>query len=134
MSGLNPIDNILSLIGFVKNWLLSFFGPFPIIARVGSVAYKLQLPSISKIHHIFHIFQLRKHVGQQPYQATLLEIDDQGLLAAEPIGVLDKKFGKRGNHAMVYLLIQWSTRSKEDATWEVYTGIEKRFPQFVLSA
>jgi len=61
-------------------------------------------------------------------------IDDQGLLAAEPIAVLDRRLGKQGHKAVVYVLIQLSTGSKEDATWELYSDIERKFPQFNLAA
>jgi hypothetical protein len=38
-----------------------FVGPYPIIGRIGPVAYRLQLPeSISDIHNVFHVSQLRK--------------------------------------------------------------------------
>ena len=111
-----------------------FFGPFPIVSRIGSVAYRLQLPLTSKIHPVFYISQLRKHVGPYPLQCTLPELDAQGLIAAEPVAVLDRKLGKKGNHAVVYVLIQWSTGSKEDATWELYTEMEKHLPSFDLSA
>ena len=34
----------------------------------------------------------------------------------------------------MYVLIQWSDRPKEDATWELYTDIQKKFPKFNLEA
>ena len=36
-------------------------GPFPVMARVGTVAYQLELPSeLSKVHNVFHISKLRR--------------------------------------------------------------------------
>lgn len=40
-----------------------FFGPFQIIQRIGEVAYKLELPHSSKIHHVFHVSVLRNVWG-----------------------------------------------------------------------
>jgi hypothetical protein len=38
-----------------------FVGPYPIICRIGPAAYHLQLPeSMSDIHNVFHVSQLRK--------------------------------------------------------------------------
>jgi len=60
----------------------------------------------------------------------LAEVDEAGLLAVVAIAVLDRKLGKQGNKVVVYVLIQWSTGSKEDAIWELYLDIEQKFPTF----
>ncbi|KAL0389070.1 UNVERIFIED_CONTAM: Gag-Pol polyprotein [Sesamum calycinum] len=38
-----------------------YVGPLPIIKRIGTVAYKIELPSWWKIHSIFHVSQLKKY-------------------------------------------------------------------------
>lgn len=39
---------------------------------------------------------------------------------------------KQGNRAVVYALVQWSNGSAEDATWELITDLQKRFPDFYI--
>jgi len=46
------------------------------------------------------------------------------------MAMLGNTLGKRGNHVVVYMLTQWYNAPKDEATWELYSGIEKRFPNF----
>jgi hypothetical protein len=40
---------------------LCYIGPFPILEKYGTVAYKLDLPpSLAGVHDIFHVSQLKK--------------------------------------------------------------------------
>nr|KYP43969.1 hypothetical protein KK1_034553 [Cajanus cajan] len=45
-------------VAFCKNQKVSlrYFGPFPLMKRIGPVAYKLSLPPIAKIHPSFACF------------------------------------------------------------------------------
>lgn len=109
---------------------VKYFGPFPIIARIGLVAYKLQLPSTSEIHPIFYISQLKKHVGAARVQGYMLEVTAEGVIKVESVVVLDRRLGKKDNHGVVFVIIQWANCP----TWELYSDIEKRFLNFYLQA
>ena len=43
-----------------------YYGPYKIIDKCGEVAYKLQLPSTSQIHPVFHVSQLKILIGNVP--------------------------------------------------------------------
>ncbi|XP_024955869.1 uncharacterized protein LOC112498643 [Citrus sinensis] len=59
-----------------------YYGPFSVLARVGLVAYKLALPSGSKIHLVFHISLLKRFHGSQtlaPHILPSISVDNQPL-------------------------------------------------------
>lgn len=39
-----------------------YVGPFDVVASVGPVAFRLALPPEYKIHNVFHVSVLKKHV------------------------------------------------------------------------
>ncbi|KAK9692323.1 hypothetical protein RND81_09G256400 [Saponaria officinalis] len=110
-----------------------YFGPFEIVAKIGEVAYKLNLPDHAKVHPVFHVSQLKKHYGPTPMVATLPALDGNLQLRAEPVAVLERKMSKKGRGYEVYLLVHWSNGTKEDATWELFDDFVKRFPDFKLN-
>ena len=107
-----------------------FFGPYQIVEKIGSVAYKLALPTGSKIHPVFHVSQLKLHMGPLSQPSPLPLLDDTGALVKEPISILDRRIGRKGGKAITEILVHWRNTFPEDATWEVLTKFQQQFPDF----
>jgi hypothetical protein len=51
-----------------------YIGPFPILEKCGTVAYKFDLPpSLARVHNIFHVSQLKKCL-KAPVDVVLPEV------------------------------------------------------------
>ncbi|GKA54588.1 retrotransposable element Tf2 [Tanacetum coccineum] len=97
-----------------------YYGPFQAAKKVGQVAYQLALPATSQIHNVFHVSQLKKCTHPVKASGVLPAIDSEGLLLKTPASILDRRLGKVRNSPVMYVLMQWTGESVEDATWEIY--------------
>ncbi|GJT68552.1 putative reverse transcriptase domain-containing protein [Tanacetum coccineum] len=66
---------------FIKRGKLNprYVGPFKVLAKVGDVAYMLELPQeLSRVHHTFHVSNLKKCYADEPLAMPLegVHIDD----------------------------------------------------------
>lgn len=52
--------------GKVRKLAVRFIGPYQIIERIGDVAYRLNFPEDMRIHPLFHVSMLQKHVHDDP--------------------------------------------------------------------
>ncbi|KAJ9567483.1 hypothetical protein OSB04_003449 [Centaurea solstitialis] len=71
-----------------------YIGPFTILARVGKVAYRLELPAVlGQIHNTFHVSQLRKCLADETAHIPLgdIQIDESLNYVERPVAVLDRK-------------------------------------------
>ncbi|GJT00523.1 putative reverse transcriptase domain-containing protein [Tanacetum coccineum] len=57
-----------------------YVGPFKVLAKVGKVAYRLELPQeLSRVHHTFHVSNLKKCYADEPLVMPLegIHVDDK---------------------------------------------------------
>ncbi|GKC88293.1 hypothetical protein Tco_1148942, partial [Tanacetum coccineum] len=69
-----------------------YIGPFKIIAKVGTVAYSLELPEkLSRIHSTFNVSKLKKCMADEPHALPLdeIQVDDKLNFNEEPVEVMD---------------------------------------------
>jgi hypothetical protein len=107
------------------------YGPFQVEQRIGTVAYKLKLPSSARIHPVFHVSLLKKKVGDASVISYHLPPGiDPSNPRWYPAKILERGVFKKGNAPIIKWLIQWLGSSVEEATWEEAESIKLRYPDF----
>ncbi|KAK1432277.1 hypothetical protein QVD17_09172 [Tagetes erecta] len=121
------------IIRFRKRGKLSprYIGPFKILARVGQVAYRLELPSkLNGIHDTFHVSQLRKCLADEMAYVPLddIEIDEKLNYVEKPVAIKDFKEKILRNKVIRQVLVQWKHRKGSDLTWESEDEMREHYP------
>ena len=84
------------VVRFGKRGKLSprFIGPFEILERVGTIAYRLALPpSMSGVHEVFHVFMLRKYTSDPAHVVDWgqIEVDTDWTFEEGPVCIVDSR-------------------------------------------
>ena len=108
-----------------------FIGPFEILQRVGSVAYRLALPpSLQGVHDVFHVSNLRKYVSDPDHviQHEPLQVKENLTYVEEPIRILEKAEKKLRSKSIPYVKVLWKHHRVAEATWELETEMREKYP------
>ncbi|RVW53997.1 Transposon Tf2-12 polyprotein [Vitis vinifera] len=128
------VSPMKSVMRFGRKGKLSprFVGPFEILERVGTLAYKVALPpSLSKVHNVFHVSTLRKYIYNPSHVVELepIQISEDLNYEEVPVQIVDV-MDKVLRHAVVKLVkVQWSNHSVREATWELEEEMREKHPQ-----
>ena len=71
-----------------------FIGPFEMLERVGTVAYRLDLPTnMSGVHEVFHVSMLRRYTPGPTHVVDWgeIEVDTDGTFEEGPVCIMDSR-------------------------------------------
>ena len=109
-----------------------YIGPFKILERRGEVAYQLELPkSLSGVHDVFHVSQLKKCLCVPKEQIPLEELTVKEDLTYEefPVRILETTERVTRSQVIKMCKVQWNRYTVDEATWEREEDLRKTYPQ-----
>jgi hypothetical protein len=113
-----------------------FIGPYLVINRVGPAAYRLEQPeSMSDIHNVFHVSQLRKclQVPENHIEAESIQIQKDLQYREKPVKILDSAVRRTRTSEVRLCKVQWSREGEEEATWESEDSLRREYPYLFSS-
>ena len=84
-----------------------YYGPFTIVAKVGKVAYRLQLLEESQIHPVFNVSLLKKAMGTELVNTTLPSLPREENRMEEPEAILDRRVIYNYGAPLIQVLVKW---------------------------
>ncbi|KAL6511566.1 hypothetical protein OROGR_021163 [Orobanche gracilis] len=109
-----------------------YIGPFEISERVGELAYRLTLPpSLSHVHSVFHVSQLRKYVPDPSHVIDFgeVEIGKDITFSERPVKILERRNKELRHKTIPLVKVQWLKHGVEEATWETEDDMRAKYPE-----
>nr|GFA08475.1 reverse transcriptase domain-containing protein [Tanacetum cinerariifolium] len=102
-----------------------------VLAKVGKVAYKLELPQeLSRVQHTFHVSNLKKCYSDEPLVMPLegVHINDTLQFVEEPVEIMEREIKRLKRSWIPLVKVRWDSRRGPEFTWEREDSFKKKYP------
>ena len=84
-----------------------YYGPYKVLQKIVTMAYKLDLPTSSRVHPVFHVSYLKKVIGNKiPVITIFPELNEEGKIILEPELVTETRIRQLRNQSISKYLIK----------------------------
>nr|GEV14486.1 putative reverse transcriptase domain-containing protein [Tanacetum cinerariifolium] len=108
-----------------------YIGPFKVLEKVGTIAYRLELPQqLSRVHSTFHVSNLKKCLSDEPLAIPLdeLHIDDKLRFVEEPVEIMDREIKQLRKSRILIIKVRWNSKRGPEFTWEREDQFKQKYP------
>ncbi|GJV84309.1 putative reverse transcriptase domain-containing protein [Tanacetum coccineum] len=98
-----------------------YIRPFKILSKVGTVAYRLEVPEhLSRVHSTFHVSNLKKCISDETLAIPLdeIQVDDKLYFIEEPVKIMDREVKRLKQSRIPIVKVRWNSRRGPEFTWE----------------
>ncbi|GJT51952.1 putative reverse transcriptase domain-containing protein [Tanacetum coccineum] len=103
-----------------------------VLAKVGKVSYRLELPQkLSRVHHTFHVSNLKKCYADEPLVMPLegIHVDDKLQFVEEPVEIMEREIKRLKQSRIPLVKVRWNSRRGPEFTWEREDSFKRKYPQ-----
>ena len=121
------------VVRFDKRGKLSsrFIGPFKILEKVGTIAYRLALPpSMSGVHEVFHFSMLRRYTPDPAHVVDWgeIEVDTDETFEEGLVCIMESRDQVLRRKTMRLVRVLWQHLGVEESTWEREDTMRATYP------
>ncbi|GKF60869.1 hypothetical protein Tco_0177655, partial [Tanacetum coccineum] len=110
--------------------------PFKVLAKVGKVAYRLELPQeLSRVHHTFHVSDMKKCYADEPLAMSLegIHVDDKLQFVEEPVKIMEREIKRLKQSWIPLVKVRWNSKRGPEFTWEREDLFKQKYPQLFIN-